>query len=224
MKTAFLILSLSTLLARAGLEFEAISVERTAQHSDTEVAVDFKFKVTGDKPITISEIQTYCSCLKAKTKGDKKVYQPGEEGVVETAFQLGTFEGSVPKQVKVASDDAAKPEIELTVTVNIPVLYQVEPSKVSWTVGEAPAAKTMKVTILGEKDIHVTGTVSSREGMTVTTREMKPGREYELTFTPKTTAEPMLGLLRVETDAPYPRYQKKLLFFNIVRAAAPAGK
>jgi hypothetical protein len=35
----------------------------------------------------------------------------------------------------------------------------------------------------------------------------------------------MLGMLRVETDAPGERYRKKLLFFNVAKpsAAVPGG-
>ncbi len=224
MKSLAALLLLSTVLAQAGIEFEKTEIQKTAGHSDTETAAAFKFKITGEKDVTISDIQTYCSCLKASAKDGKTVFKPGEEGTIETLFQLGSFEGAVPKQVTVMSDDKEHPEIQLTVTVTIPVLYLLEPAQVSWVIGDEPTPKSMKLTIMGEKEIKVTGVVSSRDGMVITSKELKTGREYELTFSPKSTAEPMLGLARVETDAPYARYQKKLVFFNVTKFRPPADK
>jgi hypothetical protein len=224
---ALVLASLSFVLpVRAGLEFEKTEIAHTAKHSDTEVAKDFKFKVTGGKTIQITDIETYCNCLKAKTKDDKKEFKDGEEGVIETAFLLGVFEGEVAKQVVVRTDDPAQPEITLTVKMTIPQIYKVEPESLRWEVGEEPKSKTMKLTVLDEKEIAVTGLVSSRESMAAEFKVLKKGREYEITLTPKTTAEPMLGVLRVETDAPYDRYKKRLVFFNVMRpkaAAAPAA-
>lgn len=214
---------LSSLLpARAGLEFEKTELKHTAKHTETEVAKEFKFKVTGGKSIRIKDIETYCSCLKAKTKDGRMEFKDGEEGVIETAFLLGVFEGEVAKQVVVVTDDPAQPEITLTVKMTIPPIFKVEPENLKWTVGEEPKAKTFKLTVLDEKEIAVTGLVSSRENMGAEFKEVKKGREYEITLTPKSTAEPMLGVLRVETDAPYPRYQKRLLFFNVMRPKAEA--
>lgn len=209
--------------AWAGLEFEKTELSQTAGREDAKTTASFKFKVTGGKTIKITDIATYCSCLKAETKDGRMEFKDGEEGVIDTAFLLGTFEGEVAKQVVVTTDDPAQPEITLTVKVTIPAVYKVEPESVAWDVGEEAKGKKIKFTILDEKAIAVTGLVSSRENMVAEVKEVKKGREYEITLTPKTTEEPMLGVLRVETDAPYARYQKRLLFFNVKRpkAAAP---
>jgi len=220
------ILCLLTVLCtplRAGLEFEKTEIAHTVKHSDTEVGGEFKFKVTGGKTIKITDIATYCSCLKARAKDGRTEFKDGEEGIIETAFLLGTFEGEVAKQVALQTDDPAQPEIILAVKVRIPPVFKVEPESLKWGVGEEAKSKTMKFTVLDEHDIAVTGLVSSRENMTAEVKEVKKGREYELTLTPKTTAEPMMGVLRVETDAPYVRFKKRLVFFNVIRPkAAPA--
>ena len=211
-------------VARAGLTFEKTEIKHTATHDETETAADFKFKVTGGKPIKILDIQTYCSCLKAKTKDGRMEFKDGEEGIIETAFLLGTFDGEVAKQVVVTTDDPAQREITLTAKVTIPPIFKVEPESLVWTMGDDPKSKTMKFTVLGDKEIAVTGLVSSRDSMVAEVKEIKKGREYEITLTPKTTAEAMLGVLRVETDAPYARYQKRLLFFNVSRSKLPPLK
>ena len=218
-----ILLLAASLPARAGLEFESTVLTRTARASDNEVSGEFKFKVTGEKTVTIKDIASYCSCLKAVTKGDKMEYKPGEEGVVQVAFQLGSFEGEVTKQVDILSDDAAHPEIQLGVKVTIPAVFKMEPESVRWDVGEEAKPKTIRITVLDEKEIAVTALESSRENMAASLKEVKKGREYEVTLTPKTTTDPMLGILRVETNAPYPRFQKRLLFFSVTKPKAPGA-
>jgi len=207
--------------ARAGLTFEKTELAHKATHAEKEFGVEFKFKVTGGKTIKIQDVATYCSCLKAKTKDGRMEFKDGEEGIIETAFELGSFEGEVAKQVVVITDDPAQHEITLTVRVTIPPIYKVVPESLAWTVGEEAKPKTMKFSIVDAKDIAVTALVSSRDNMLAEVKEVTKGREYEITLTPTTTAEPMLGVLRVETNAPYPRYQKRLLFFNVTKPKVP---
>jgi Protein of unknown function (DUF1573) len=210
--------------ARAGIEFEKVELHAPAKPDDKEVTADFKFKITGDKVVKITDINPTCSCLKAETKDGRMEYKPGEEGLLHTVFSLGSFEGVVGKQIIVSSSDPDRPEITLTVKAEIPLIYKAEPESITWELNETAAGKKVKFQIQGEKDIQVTGLQSSREGMKAEVKEIKKGREYEITLTPQSTAEPMLGFIRVETDAPYPRHQKKLLFFNIKRAAPPQSR
>ena len=204
----------------AGIEFAKPSQALTAGHNDTEVAGEFGFTVTGDKPVKILEIKSYCSCLKAKTKDGRMEFKPGDTATIDTAFLVGSFEGEVSKHVVVTTDDANQKDINLTLTVTIPKVYEITPDQVTWNVGEAPTGKKVKFTVLNENAIHVTAVVSTRENMKAEAKEIKKGREYEITLTPTSTAEPMLGALRIETDAPFPRYQKRLMFFNVLKKRA----
>lgn len=222
--SAFLVgLLLSVSRAAAGIEFAKPSQALTASHKDTEVAGEFSFTVTGDKPIKILDIKSYCSCLKAKTKDGRMEFKPGDTATIDTAFLLGSFEGEVAKNVVITTDDSDQKEIKLTLTVTIPKVYEITPDQVTWAIGEEPTGKKVKFTVLDESAIHVTAVVSSRENMKAEAKEINKGREYEITLTPTSTGEPMLGALRIETDAPYPRYQKRLMFFNVLkkRSATP---
>jgi hypothetical protein len=204
----------------AGLEFAEPKVALKASHLDTETPVNFTFKATGEAPTKILDIQTYCACLKASPTGGKMEFAPGETGTIECAFLLGTFEGEVTKNVVLTTDNPAQKEITLAVTITIPKIYEVTPDQVTWTIGEACTPKTVRLKILDEKPIRLTGATSSREKVSATFKAITEGKEYEVTLTPETTAEPMLGTLRLDTDAPYPRYQKKLVFFNVLRPRA----
>ena len=201
--------------AGAGLEFEKPVQSAEVKISDAEIGTKFAFKVTGDKPVRITDIRTFCSCVRAQTLDGKMVFQPGESGVIDTAFEVGSFEGELKKEVVVTTDDAAHPETRLVLEVKIPGMFELTPAQLVWQVGEAPAPKTVRIRVLGDDPVRVTGAVSSRETMTTGIREVAAGKEYEITVTPAATDTKVLGLVRVETDSKYPRYQKRLVFFNI---------
>ena len=200
---------------RAGLEFEKPVQSAEVKISDAEIGTKFAFKVTGDKPVKITDIRTFCSCVKAQTLDGKMVFQPGESGVIDTAFEVGGFEGELKKEVVVTTDDTAHPESRLVLEVKIPRMFELTPAQLIWQVGETPAPKTVRIKVLGDDPVKVTAAVSSRGTMTTGIREVAAGREYEITVTPSATDTKVLGLVRVETDSQYPRYQKRLVFFNI---------
>ncbi len=202
-------------VGHAGLEFDQPVQSAEVKITDAEIGTKFAFKVTGDKPVKITDIRTFCSCLRAQTTDGKMVFQPGESGVIDAAFEVGGFEGEVKKEVIVTTDDAQKPETRLVLEVKIPAVFELVPVQLVWLVGEAPKGKTVRVKVLGEESVKITAAVSSRESMKTALREITPGKEYEVTVTPDSTDLKALGLVRLETDSKYPRYQKRLVFFNI---------
>jgi len=202
-------------LALAGLEFEKPVQSAEVKISDAEIGTKFAFKVTGDKPVRITDIRTFCSCVRAQTLDGKMLFQPGESGVIDTAFEVGGFEGMLKKEVVVTTDDAAQPESRLVLEVKIPGLFEITPAQLVWQVGEPAAPKMVRIKVLGGDPVRVMAAVSSRKSMTTALREVVPGQEYEVAVTPAATDTKILGLVRVETDSAYPRYQKRLVFFNI---------
>ena len=202
-------------MVRAGLEFDQPEQSKVVQVQDTEIATRFSFKITGDKPVKILDIQTTCSCVRAQTEDGRMLFQPGETGVIDTAFEVGAFEGELTKEVKVTTDDSKHPETNLLLRLSIPGLFQITPAQVIWQLGEAPTPKLVTIKVLGKDPVALTGAISSRETMTTSIRSILPGKEYEVSLTPAATDSKMLGLVRLETDSKYPRYQKRLVFFNI---------
>ena len=213
--------------ARAGLEFEKPVQTAEVKISDAEIATQFAFKVTGDRAVKITDIRTFCSCVRAQTMNGKMEFEPGERGIIDTAFEVGNFEGELKKEVVVTTDDAAQPETRLVLEVKIPMIFEITPAQLVWQVGEQVIPKTVRIKVLGADPVRVTAAVSSRDTMTTAVREVAAGKEYEITVTPAATGTKVLGLVRVETDSKYPRYQKRLIFFNITDkkpgAAFPAA-
>ena len=195
--------------------FEKPEQSKVVKVEDTEIATKFSFKVTGDKPVKILDIHTTCSCVKAQTEDGRMLFQPGETGVIDTAFEVGAFEGELSKEVNVTTDDPKQAETNLVLRLTIPGLFQITPSQVVWQTGEAPTPKVVNIKVLGKDPVAITGAVSSRETITTAIRSIQPGKEYEVSLTPSATDTKMLGLVRLETDSKFPRYQKRLVFFNI---------
>jgi hypothetical protein len=206
------------------ITFEKPRLSITAAHSESQVRGSFPFKITGPSTVRITDIRAYCSCLSVNTNDGRREYQPGQSGTIDAVFDLGSFEGEIEKSIGVTTDSSPAGETQLTLAVTIPLLYEAVPPTLKWSVGDAPDPKEIRIRILGDQPIRITNTVSSRDQMLASAREVTPGREYIITLTPQSTAEPMLGMLRVETDAPWERYRKKLLFFNVARPqpATPA--
>lgn len=206
---------------RAGLVFERDVATETAAPSEETHESKFVFKNTGTSAVTISEVQTTCGCLGASA--DKMTYQPGESGTISATIKLGTFEGEVTKSIYVMSDDGEAPKRMLQMKITIPRLMEISPEVTTWTIGEEAKPKKLSIKVLRDEPIEVTAVSSTRENFAVELRELEKGRAYEVILTPKTTAEPTLGAVKIETTCELSRYKNRLAFFNVIRPRRPAG-
>lgn len=216
----------TALPVRGGLVFDREVASETAAPSEETHESKFHFKNTGTKPVAISEVQSTCGCLGAAT--DKMLYQPGESGTLSATIKLGTFEGEVIKSIYLISDDVEAPKRQLQMKITIPKLMEVSPEVTTWAVGEEAKPKKLTIKVLRDEPIVVTSVSSTRDAFTAELVELEKGRAYEVIMTPKTTAEPTLGAVKIETDCELSRYRNRLAFFNVVRprraaaAAVPA--
>ncbi len=207
--------------ARAGIDFESTVVKKEAEPQEEQADFVFKFKISGDKPVRISDVEVSCGCLQASV--DHAEYRPGETGEVKATMRLGSFEGPASKSITVKTNDPEKPLIHLETVANIPTLIEFEPKVTTWKVGEAASPKTVKVKVTHKESIRILKLQSTRENVTPALKEIKEGREYEITLTPKSTESPELGLVTVETDCPIVRYTRRQIFFNVVRSSPLPG-
>ena len=227
---------LSAVLGHAELTFESTKKQIKASASDERVEVTFKFKNTGKTPVTITEVDGNCGCLSAKA--DQEVYAKGEAGTVDAVFTIGSKEGLVNNKLWVnyqvaPAKDGKKTErgpggeiigaaavdktAFLAIEMDIPSVISIEPKNTTWTLGEKPEPREVKLVVNHEDPIKILAVKSSRDNVTVTTKEVKPGREYILILTPKTTEKVQLGMLTIETDCKMTKHQKKMAFFTVSR-------
>lgn len=216
---AFLSASLLLLAAaHADLATQSPVIELKPQPEDETIITDFVFHNKGTKPVRVLKIESACSCLSASL--DKAVYQPGEKGVGKAEFKISSFIGRHEKTVHVQTDDPAQQEWVIHFVIEVPEVIKIEPKTLQWWLGDTPEPKVTKVTMLGAP-MTIKNITSTREQVTFSWKEITPGREYEITVKPNSTAEVMLGALKIETDSQIPKYQRQLSFFSVYRK--PAG-
>jgi hypothetical protein len=202
----------------AGLEFEKNEIDVNAAPADEVLPVEFAFKNSGENSVTVDEITFACSCLSAET--DKKTYAPGENGVLKASFKLGSFTGYQRKAMTVVATEDGAGEAErsqLMVGVKIPDVITIEPELLSWTVGEEPKPKSFTIKVPHADPINIKQITCSRTGFDFELVVKQRGRDYEVKLIPESTASPMLGVLKIETDCEIPKHQRQLAFFSIAR-------
>ena len=84
-----------------------------------KLAVSFRFKNTGDKPLVIESVQPACGCTVADYP--KQPLKPGEEGEITGEFNSEGREGQQHKQITVTTNTPAHRQnliFEVTVAGN----------------------------------------------------------------------------------------------------------
>lgn len=210
-----LLISLLPLAASAALRLDGDHVDVKPKPEDEVASVTFTFKNDGNKPVRVLHLESACSCLSASL--DKATYEPGEKGTGKAEFKVGSFTGQQEKTITVTTDDPAQTEWVVPFVIEVPEVIIIEPKMVQWWLDEKPAPKTITVKMTGKDPMKLVNVTSTRESMGYEFKEVKEGREYLVTLTPKTTADIMIGALKLETDSKIPKYQRQLGFFGVVR-------
>ncbi len=223
MKPRFVLVCLTLLtavMARAELVLDGSVVEVKPKPEDEVVEVAFTFRNKGAKAVTVLGIESGCSCLSSSL--DARTYEPGASGTGKAEFKVSSFVGRHEKSVTVTTDDPAQPKWVIPFALDVPAVVSIEPKTLQWWLDGAADEKTCVVKMLGEEPMHITEVTSTRENVDFKLEEVTPGREYRITVKPKTTAEVLMGALKIETDSKIPKYQRQLAFFSVFRKPASA--
>ncbi len=213
------LLSLSTAMAERGLTFVRNKIPVTAAAEARKITVTYAFENKSKRTITIERYDSACSCLSAQIKGSKLVYKPGEKGVIRVDFELGTFAGTVEKTVMLwTTDDPDKsPSSVLTVVLTIPDLFQLTPKSLTWDQNGSKEPKVFKIKVNHTHPIHITGHSGTNKNFVYEIKTIRDGWEYELVVTPKDISVPAIGMIKLTTDSPIFRYQRKMAFVVVSR-------
>ena len=221
MKTIFTLLILGIILpsiASADLTLDVKVIEVKPKPEDETITVTFNFRNAGTKAVTVTGLESACSCLSAEL--DRAVYQPGSTGTGKAEFKVTSFVGKHEKFVTVTTDDPAQPEWVVPFELDVPAVVEIEPKTVQWWINDPVTSKQVTVKMVGKEPLKITNITSSREGVEFSWKTVTEGREYLVTVTPKNTTEVMLGALKIETDSTIPKYQRQMAFFSVYRKPA----
>ena len=196
-------LGLAGVLLAGGITFPETTKEVKAGLEDTSAKLDFPFTNKGDKPVVIKEAKGACSCVIVAIAREKTVYAPGESGVIHATFDFGDVTGAVEKDVLIylEGDPEAAPSYHLTLKVNIPLVIAVEPKTVKWDTAEAAETKTIQITMMGKKPIHISSVSTGSKDFTYDLKTIEDGKSYALAIKPKATDGQHLAVFRLETDS-----------------------
>lgn len=222
----FILLLLGLIPAGAALEFETPSIKVDADLNDKTVTRDFKFTNKGEKPVKIKQADAGCSCLAVQVAGGKFDYAPGESGILRAVFELGSFQGTVDKQINVwlEGDAEDKPSTSLMMSVNIPIIISLEPKTLKWEVGAPAEPKVIDVKMNYGKPIHVLSVATGNDSFSAKLITVEDGKHYQVEITPaKGTDSAGLAVVRIETDVEIEK-QRIQQAFSVISAPLPKPK
>ncbi len=122
----------------------------------------FEFTNTGSDPLEIINLNADCGCTVPEL--DKKLYMPGESGVIEVTFDPEGKVGDLNRSITIMSNDSSGANITLMVAAQVTPIVEVVPKVLTVGVTERGRAITRTITVTGRtEDFAVTG-VRSRAG------------------------------------------------------------
>ena len=219
MKALLIIWLMASGLALGALEFDSEVVEVEAPLGADKMAADFTFRNTGKETIRISHVDPDCDCIGIMVKGGKLEYQPGEEGMIRSEFEIGNHKGMVEQRVAIwlEGDPKDKPSINLTARIHIPEFIKLSEKTLKWEVGSEAEAKRIEVVMHPDEVIHVTQVSSSSPDFEVSHETVEKGRRYQILVTPKNTETPGISVIKIETDSKVEGERNKQAFAMVHR-------
>ena len=167
----------------------------------------FEMVNTGDRPVTILDIQTTCGCTKSHEY--EKEVPPGGTWKLPIEFVAkGNLPGKTSKSITVKTNDAGRPQVVFQLDGEITLRLDVKPTRAVMfgTVRrDATVRKTLTITNQGEEPVTLKNAKVDSERLKVSLREVEAGRKYELdveTVPPLTVAN-IGGKITVETGLKY---------------------
>ncbi|HTB81962.1 MAG TPA: DUF1573 domain-containing protein [Opitutaceae bacterium] len=117
----------------AALQWDTTAVMLQPTPDQSTIDAVFPFKNTGPDPVSILSLDASCSCLSPSSVTG--VYDAGQSGVLKVRFNIGSKLGTVVEHVTVHTTDKANEKVNLRLTINIPVVFKIEPEFLIWDQG-----------------------------------------------------------------------------------------
>jgi hypothetical protein len=179
--------------------------------SGSTVRHAFVLRNGGDRPLEIREVDPDCGCTVVDYD---RAIAPGASGEVTAEVDLSTFVGPIAKYVRVFSNDAANPEVLLTIKVEVRPLVQIHPGYVRFlaVVGEEAPRADQTLWASDRDDFEVRKVRSPYPFVRATVRAAEDGERrsegrgpqwtVEVELAPNAPVGPMADHLVVETNHP----------------------
>jgi hypothetical protein len=152
--------------------------------------------------------------MKVEISDAKLRYAPGESGTIRAEFDMGNFSGEIDKTIAIwlDGDSKDKPSITLTARVHIPVIVNIEPKTVKWSINSKAKPQTIAITMKDTKPVRITKVSSSSENFRHELKTVTDGKSYELVVTPLDLSSPTLAIFCIETDCTLSKHKTQQAF------------
>lgn len=174
-----------------GLVWDVTQREIHVPLGQKEVLTEFPFRNPNPDPVEILSLQTSCGCTLARV--DKKQIAPGESAAVHVRFDIGNRKGEQIKSIIVKSSDQIRQGLILRVWIQDPVSFSEK--EFVWKVGEPGVGKPTLVEV--HSSARILGVESLSDQFEARLEEVKAGAQYRIVATPRSTAGPMKGAIKV---------------------------
>lgn len=168
-----------------------------------KVSRDIHILNSGSETLTITGIETFCSCTKAKITS--KSIAPSSSAVLTLTFDPKVFQGSISKAIQVKSNDQSNPSIPIMFTANVFKLLELKPDYVFFGAfpSDSSVTKTLVLKNVSPNPLKILRIVPAQPFVQGKVRKsaLTPGEETELVVT-ATPRKPMSvqGQLELITD------------------------
>lgn len=147
------------------MEFEQEVYDFGSVGPGTNNLCEFKFTNAGNATLKIGEITKTCGCTPFSL--EKKVYAPGESGVLKVNYFSEQQRGQATKTLVIHSNDTARPDITLSVKANIMVQVDYEPKTLNLMLNQENAdCPELTLTSADEKPFSITSFKSTSNCIT----------------------------------------------------------
>ena len=197
------------------LSWETTSYEFEAALGQKSVTARFPFANRSRQTVTITSVRSSCGCTTPTL--DKKVYKPGEEGVIEAKFSFGSRRGRQAKHIYVHQTNGESEVTKLTIKGEIPVEMRVKPHFLRWKTGERPSTKRAEIRISRGVQIDKLEAVCGEDVFEVTLkRDEKHERLYHLEVRPRETDKRAGAVIQLRAE-PSQSTQRKYSVYAYIR-------
>lgn len=140
---------------RAALEFEATEIVLKPALGEKQLTAEFKFKNTGNAPVSVTRVQSGCGCTVPEKPTDP--IAPGASGVIPVVYKAGERQGRQMQGVQVETGDGKTHDLRLV--VDLPVRVGFAPRLLLFRGADAEA-KTAAVTYSADPKTELLGVTS----------------------------------------------------------------
>ncbi len=191
-------LALLPLPALAGFTQPVQSVKLDYGQKATVVTFD-----TGDGT-TITKARPLCDCTTLSFNGSR----------LTAKVDTSNFDAPVDKQIEATTSDGRR--TTLTMRFDVPLAVVINTPSLVWRQGSAPSPQEFLIRI--PKGSPVKGLLDagiSGDDFDFSARTIKPGAEYAVAVTPRSTAKRCLNRLVIKMDSSDPRFSQRILYLQV---------